>query len=901
MKQCVYMYLPQGDSLVLQTGESLGGKAYNLAILSEQQFAIPKWFCLSTQVFSSFLSDHPKIQHQLSSLDVESAQVEIKQASIAIEQIIMDWELPDAVVSELFTTFDSQFEPHAKVAVRSSVVGEDSKMNSFAGQMDSFLNVSRRQLNDRIKACVCSAYTSRALTYRLHKKLDLKSIRAAVIVQEMVASKSAGVLFTRNPHAKETDKTVISAAFGLGEGVVADRAESDTYYVDNSSLQVDSHVNTKMDYVVSAPQGGTVIKTVSKNKRDVPVLSSAQIIELYQLGQQVEEIYGVPQDIEWAYDKKGNYYLLQSRPVTMGSPARLSLWDNSNIVESYPGLSTPLTFSFVRHVYEEVFSETLRGFGAHPQFLSDNSSALSHMVGYLKGRIYYNLINWYSFVSVLQGGKGNIEQMEMMIGVKKSIHDEQELRASLKSFDSNLLLSMRLYLCTLTTFISLNKNISRYLSDAQEFLGGLNKRDFSELNGHELMDIYYQFEARFLRRAALTNYNDFFTMKFYGKLKESVSKWGPQEHSNLHNDLLCGETGVESVEPVKSIIALAQHINSHREAKQLFEEEPDPLNIWHRLQTQQMYKELWGLIEEHLRKYGDRSLQELKLETPHLRDNPIFFITLLRDQLRTNRSIEVMESNEKRIRHNAERILWSHLRWHPLRKAVLKVLLSRTRRHVKQRENLRFARSRLFGMTKKIFRSSGELLAHEGALGNAEDIFYLEMGEVFNFIRGTSTLTDLKLLVRQRREQFKEWQDVELPQRVVTKNSVYGNLDTALHEYQDDPATAVVVDGDVQRIQGLGCSVGKVRAKARIIHDPYNAAGIQGEILVTKMTDPGWVFLMLSSGGIVVEKGSLLSHTAIIGRELGIPTVVGATGATQLIKEGQLIEIDGQKGEVTLL
>jgi pyruvate,water dikinase len=196
-------------------------------------------------------------------------------------------------------------------------------------------------------------------------------------------------------------------------------------------------------------------------------------------------------------------------------------------------------------------------------------------------------------------------------------------------------------------------------------------------------------------------------------------------------------------------------------------------------------------------------------------------------------------------------------------------------------------------MVKRIFRALGRRFTEAGLLDEPDDLFSLTVEEVEAQIRGTAVDRDLRAIVARRRADYERFAATEPASRVTTGRLVY-----------TESFEGIVADSDELSPDGLltgsGCSPGRVRGRARVIRSPGQDLTIDGEILIAPMTDPAWVFLMVAAGGLVVEKGSLLSHTAIIGRELGIPTIVGVEGAMRRIPDGAEIEIDGRAGTVRI-
>jgi pyruvate,water dikinase len=230
------------------------------------------------------------------------------------------------------------------------------------------------------------------------------------------------------------------------------------------------------------------------------------------------------------------------------------------------------------------------------------------------------------------------------------------------------------------------------------------------------------------------------------------------------------------------------------------------------------------------------------------------------------------------------------LRGRPIRRLLIGWTLSLARRSIRYRESSRLDRARAFGIVRAIFRALGKNLADEGALDEPGDIFYLTVDEVLGFITGASVNEMLQGLVVQRRTDLDRYRSFSPAERIRSQGTVRLNVVPPKVQTPARHGNGV--------LHGTGCSAGLVTAEAVLVHNPADAGDIQGKVLIAEMTDPGWVFLMVSAAGLVVEQGSLLSHTAIIGRELGVPTVVGVKGATDLIQNGQVIRVNGQTGEI---
>ncbi|MBI4508343.1 MAG: hypothetical protein HY698_01825 [Deltaproteobacteria bacterium] len=872
----------------------LGGKAANLLALTREGFPVPAWFCVTTKVFKDLWAPiADELERVMRDLDVGN-RAAIRDASTRLQERIRASGLASADREALMAHFDAaSFPAGALVAVRSSVVGEDSAKDSFAGQMDTYLYVTRETLLARVVDCFASAFSERALLYRRLRGLETQPIEAAVVVQQMVDSRVSGILFTANPTSGDTTEAVVSAGLGLGEGIVGGLVESDTYFLDLESGRLrDRKVVEKRSRVVVDPTrgSGTCVAEVSKEEGNRPALDEEQLHALLALGRKVQALRGVPQDIEWAFDSSARPYLLQARPITTLGRERESIFDNANVVESYPGLSSPLTFTFARKGYEITFREFSRSFGVPERLLEEAESVHANLVGLVDGRIYYNILNWYRFAGLVPGFEWSLEAWEKALGLKHRY--VRPVRRSLWEKLRVAPLVGRVAWRMLAHFVRLDRNVERFQEDFGQVLADFQKLDLAALEAHALLDLYERISRSLLAPYAISVINDSYTQQLHELLGKLVARFNLGDPAALRNDLLCGERGLESVEPVRSVLALTARIRQDEPLRALFGSEVDDATAWRRVREEPSFQEFSAELDEHIRRYGDRTLHELKLETPTLEENPGFLIAMLRNYLRGGQAIELMERREDAIRERAEKEVAGKLSRRPLRRWLFGWVLRRLRAGVKHRENLRLARSRGFGMVKRIFRQLGRILAAGRLLDSPGDVFWLAVDEVFGVVRGHAVTRDLKALVALRKREYASFAERRPAPRITTLGVVaLANCEPAVPEHADD---AVL-------LRGLGCSPGVAKAPAKVIFDPSCDLTINGEILVAPMTDPGWVYLMVASGGIVSEKGSLLSHTAIIGRELGIPTVVGAKDATRRIRSGQSVEIDGQAGTVRLL
>ena len=235
----------------------------------------------------------------------------------------------------------------------------------------------------------------------------------------------------------------------------------------------------------------------------------------------------------------------------------------------------------------------------------------------------------------------------------------------------------------------------------------------------------------------------------------------------------------------------------------------------------------------------------------------------------------------------------SALEGHPIRRFLFRRMRDAARCHVANRENLRFQRTRLFAVIRRIVLAFGARLAREGRLRDSRDVFYLTMSEAFGCVNGCVAVSSLSELVELRKREFSAYSlEPAPPERFETRGSV-------IVAAEPKRTTDAVVSAGT--LQGIGCCRGVVRGKVRVVRDLDCAGEIAGRILVAERTDPGWGPLFPLAKGVLVERGSVLSHAAILTRELGIPCAVGVNGLLAAVKDGDEVELDGTTGAVRLL
>jgi pyruvate,water dikinase len=862
----------------------LGGKARALAELRHANLPIPSWVVLTPAAFYDGLS--PAQREALAVGDGDGIQGLLDQV-----------QLGPAARTELDGALAELCPNGELVAVRSSASDEDGVQHSFAGQLDSFLFVSAAEVPDKVAAVWRSGFSERILAYRREHGLCLVPRAPAVLIQKMVRADVSGVAFGADPVTGRRGVAVVGAVYGLGTALVSGECDADTFHVDRDGRIINRAVVEKRIAHRPAPGRGEGVCAVPVPEEQArqPALTDSQILAIADLVRRTGRLFGRPQDVEWAIEAE-RIYLLQSRPITSLAQTAdpdgvLSLWDNSNIAESYSGITTPLTFSFARRAYEEVYRQFCRILRVPAETLARNNEVFPRMLGLLRGRVYYNLLNWYRVLAMLPGFSFNRPFMEQMMGVKEGLPESLAAELSRATWQDRLSDGFRLLgsLAALAAqHFTIQRQIDRFYQRLEEALGK-ERPDLDRLRPDELTGYYRGLERQLLTRWDAPLINDFFAMIFYGALRKLTEKWCGDAEGTLQNDLLAGVGGMISAEPAARVREMA---GTARADPALVSALCDG-SLADILAALTRAPKLEAQLRAYLEKFGDRCLEELKLESTTLHDDPLILLRSVGQLARRlgEEKAAPVSGTETQQRRRAEQRVRSSLRFRPVRRLLFHWVLQNARARVRDRENLRFERTRLFGRVRMIFLELGRKLHGLDVLENPRDIFLLEVNEVLGYVEGTATCTDLKGLAALRAAEFECYRDTEAPaDRFETRGIVYqGN------SFRDNGA-AVEATGDCRK--GLGCCPGIVRGPVRVITDPRHAGLRSGEILVAERTDPGWIMLFPSAAGLLVERGSLLSHSAIVAREMGIPAIVSLAGVTRWLKDGDWVELDGSSGVV---
>lgn len=801
-----------------QGKDILGAKAFNLFLMKSQGINVPALICITPDELLKGVADIPK--EEIRGVLTKN----IANVSIDIMPRLKDF---------------------IKYSVRSSASAEDGDEISFAGQFDTYLYIKKNDIPTYIEKCVESLHSDSVISYCEENSIDSRNFKMSVIVQEMVDPDYSGIMFTANPQGVLSESVIVVGA-GVGKNVVEDLVDTTTYYYNN--IDKNYYYETMNDSIV---------------------LKDELINELIDIASKIKDIVGKYTDIEFAI-KNNKIYVLQARAITTIDDSNPLIMDNSNIVESYPGISLPLTDSFVNVVYSGVFKGLAKHCIKSDKVIENYKSTFRQMVGSVNGRMYYKISNWYTIIKFLPFNRYIIPVWQDMLGVSNKNYDSTKVKIGPIN-------RVRSYFNISHEMLSIGKSMDKLELDFKE-VSKYYKENFREsLSNEQLLKLYTEIRSKLLSKWDVTLLNDMYAFIYTGLLKSLLKKLKISDYEKKTNEYISGITNIESMKPVKELIKLSYMAHEKRICN-----DSEALRD----------KEFSRCYENFIDLYGDRSMEELKLESKTFRTSKSLLWDKILDYGRdSNRLKQLIEDMNKEKNVDIDASL-SEYHISAFNRKLLHFYSNHAMKGIKYREIQRLNRSRIFGMVRGIYITIGKNLKREEIISKWEDVFYLTQEEIVGIVEGRD-LKDYKSLIFTRKKNYAAFAKLPVYSRIIFADSefdkIHSNINNSYVEYE------------AVNMQGTPCSNGLVEGEVVVINGPSNMKNVKDKIVVTKMTDPGWVFLLVQAKGIITEKGSLLSHTAIISRELSIPAVVGVKDIVLKLKDGDRVSMDGSTGVINLI
>jgi len=852
-----------------------GGKGANLGELSRiTEIPVPPGFCVTTEAYKKVTENNRELNSLLDELTRCKAEERsiISRISGNIRRVIESLSIPGEI-SEEIACYLTKFDERDAFAVRSSATAEDLPSASFAGQQDTYLNIiGKEAILKHISKCWASLFTDRAIIYRLQNGFDHRKVQLAVVVQQMVVSQAAGILFTADPLSGNRKVLSIDASFGLGEALVSGLVSADCYKVQEEKI-IGKMIATKKLAIYGLKEGGTQTRQIDPDQQKNQTLGDQQILQLARLARKIEAHFGCPQDIEWCLANDA-FYIVQSRPITTLFPI--------------PEASDQETHVYISVGHQQMMTDAMKPLG-----LSLWQLAAGRPMFKAGGRLFVDVAAQLAtaagrkMIIAIMGehdplikdaliaitGRGDFIKL-----VPNDNDDLGRLKSSTGKSSADILASIKNDPAIVAGLIERSEKTIAAFEEAIQTKSGPELLDFILEDGRQLRKSLTDpqtFAAIVAAVDAPTWLNN--NLKAWLGEKNPADILAQSAPNNITSEMGLALLDVADViRPYPDIIAYLQEVKDD--------------NFLDELVKFNGGQEVRAAIDAFLDKYGMRCAGEIDITKTRWSEKPLTLIPMILSNIKNlepgagKRKFE--QGRQEALKK--EQDLLERLRQLPegeQKAGETKEMISLLRNFAGYREYPKYSIVSLHFVYKKALLKEAEQLVQANVIHEKEDIYYLTFEELREVVR-THTLDHQ--LISVRKDEHKLFEKLT-PPRVITSD---GEIIAGKYSHEDLPAGAIA---------GLAVSSGIVQGRARVILNMEDADLEEGDILVTTFTDPSWTPLFVSITGLVTEVGGLMTHGAVIAREYGLPAVVGVENATTLVKDGQRIRINGTDGYVEIL
>ena len=821
-----------------QENGKLGNKGKFLLLMKQNGFKVPDGFVLDSDTYDETVRGKAEdiIFQALENLNKDN----IKETSNGLNELFNKIKLPERTADEIKSIVRSG----KLYAVRSSGTKEDLDEFSFAGQYQTFLNTKPEDVEARVIDCYRSMFSEIILSYLVNRKIDLKDLKMSVVVQEMVASDKSGICFTIDPVTGNDKTMLIEVSEGLGEDIVSGKTVPEQYHYN-------WYDNKETD-----------------RKADNKLISEAKVEEYAKVFASIQQQFGYPCDIEFAI-KDDELFILQSRRITKLNYSGINdVWTTADFKDG--GVSATVCTPYMWSLYEYIWEYSLRVFIVSTKILKDEQ--LPKKLGEMYyGRCYWNL-------SAVK------KTMEQIVGYKEREFDNEygivgdyEGDGKVTGATPKVLFHMIPIIIEQTKVLNdRKKNSERYKQELLDLYYDY-KKHLDEGTIEDITKEFFRITHETYLRSETTYFHQIFINTIHQSLyKDSLLKYVSESE---YLSLLASIDNISHLLPFYDMWDITRKIRSNEDTAQYWKD-TEAVEIAKDLDTGKF--EL-PLVKKLIDDYGYHSDKELDITYPCYYEEPHVMISMVKDMALLDDSYAPEKDKERGVAVYTEILdnLKKNVSAGKYKKISDKV--SNMRKMLWWREEFRDVSTRFYYMLRMYTIEYAKKLVSDGVLEKVEDVWFLKVGNLWDYIDGKKTKEDLNDLIRRNKFYYNAYRNY------ISENEIGHNFHV------------ISEAANANSIRGLGANNGKITGTARVIEDFTQIDRLQeGDILVTRFTDTGWTPKFAILSGIVTEYGGILCHAAIVSREYGIPAIVCCKDAMSKISDGQQITIDGSTGVVTI-
>lgn len=855
--------------------KEIGGKALNLGKLAVAGFPVPEGIIIPISTYEQYITTkhiQEKLTSILNNIDYENEN-DIGEKSNQIKALILNSPLDEIFEKEIIESLH-HITKEFLWAVRSSATAEDLPEASFAGQQDSFLNITTEQVPSSILKCWASYWNKRAITYRHNNHIDHLEGGIAVVIQRMINADTSGVLFTDDPRGKRKNTMILESIYGLGEAIVSGLVTPDQYAIDKKTEKIIKQNINNQTVQIKLYKGKNKTCSVPQDKQNQPSIDSSTISQLLRLGKQIETHFNAAQDIEWSIENNV-VYILQTRPITTIKNQDEILWTRGYGDEYWTDVASPLYVSLLGTYLEDyVLKEGAKIMG-YTEVLGNDLLRIHKSHAYFNANVLEQVFTYYPKFA-------RTKELLNYFPVKEQERIKKLPTKTMKLLLSQVLIALR------DPDGKIKRTNDAYTEWSQHFLETMKQFDESNLNEYsyeELYQAFQQMEQEYLKHYRLIRYGMVsHSIATNLMVKKWLENWLDDKNGVIYSKLISGIPGNKTVETNIAIAKLAQHAQNNTPIqKSLLTDTPDL--FLQKLSRNKTWKPFKNHYQQFMKHYGHRC-HTREVYYPCWIENPELIITILQslitDQHLDFAEIEQQKGNERK---ESEQEIFKKIKALPLgfiKVTLFKIVLNYAQTYLTFRENQRFFLDHQHLRQRRLFLEYGRRFYQENRIDDPMDIFFLSKETIFDIASGKTSI-DKETLLQEKQSFFSN--QGHLPPKFIQGNT----------EFDD----TIIYDENSVQITGVGCSPGIATGTVRIVTSISEIGTIEkDDILVTRNTDPAWTPVFKKLSGLITETGGILSHGAVVSREYTIPAITAVKQATTILKNGQKITLDGNTGTI---
>ncbi len=836
----------------------VGGKAQSLINTTQGGLPVPGGLALTVAFFQTW-TDTIKGTDQWKTLLQNPVKENCDKVKAFAEKLALteDQKLQlDKAMAELDGT--------EMFAVRSSSPEEDLSGSSFAGMYETYLGTTRNQLEETIARAYSSMFDYRVMEYKAQNNISLEGTCISVIIQKQIDSDVSGVGFSLNPVNNCYDEVMINASFGLGEAVVSGIVTPDTYIYDTAEKKILEKKINKKEIALWLKENGGIEKKKNRNKGE-QALADDQIIDLSALIKKCEEHFGKPIDTEWAFGK-GKLYLLQARPITTHLPFFEELMTKPGENKNYYVDLMIMTQGFDQSISVlglELWAKMIAAIKPYLNHAIDGTTPALYGRQYISLTVMKQVMGKKTTDKFLQSYDSNLKKIFQNVDYSSHVSKGKTpgVKEAKKGITKSIFILLpgilkALFVNYKSVMIDYNKVADQVICRSKEF----SKDDDFDLISSEIIDLF----------ATIMGVAGGMMLGMLSMM--SIKKMFKGE--DIEKEIIALAMGLEG-NPTSAMGYLLYKMACYNEFQQTASREDFIGKCKQRNFSESFLKD----YDEFMDKYAVRGINEIDVASVRVHED----VGLLYDKLKDI----IIEDNQLNGVKHKKKGAYDKLLEAARAKGKEKQFIKATEKYQATfgyREHPKYVIVYALGMLHNICLEMAEEWVKAGRLEEPYQIFDLHVDEISCAQKDASF--DLMAALKKNMEGYGKTAHVkEWPLVIDSRGKIY-------------KPKMEIKEGD---ITGDPIAPGKITGKAKVLRTPFEKPLDPGEILIARATEPSWTPIFINAAGVIMEIGGPLQHGGIIAREYGIPCVSGLIGIMDMVKDGDLLEVDGTNGIVRIL